>query len=251
MSDDQTFSDEQLTAFLDGETDHIPAEEIRAALKTDAGLRARLDELSLETGQIAGAFDRLLERAPDMPEFDAGDETVAPARRGLPLRQLAASVAVALFVGATAGYFIRGDSLQTWHDYVAAYHALYIDDTLGTVERPDGALTAELNRVGDAIGKTIELPVLRGIDGLAYKRGQLLGFENRPLVQLAFLSDKGVPIALCIIRSGDGGDKELQVSELQGMSAASWTAGGYDYLLIGGTDPGLITSVASGLVGRI
>ncbi|MCY6382943.1 hypothetical protein [Hoeflea prorocentri] len=43
----------------------------------------------------------------------------------------------------------------------------------------------------------------------------------------------------------------MQPGKLQGMSAASWTAGGYDYLLIGGVDPDLIRSAAGGLVGRI
>ena len=251
MSDDRTFSDEQLTAFLDGETEHIPADDIRAALETDAGLRARLHGLSMDTGEIAGAFDRLLERAPEMPDIDLGVDAAAPPRKAPYLRQLAACIVLALFVGAIAGYVVRSDSLRTWHDYVAAYHALYIDDTLGNIERPEGLVLAELDRVGGAIGKTIELPLLRGIDGLDYKRGQILGFENRPLVQLAFLSDKGVPVALCIIRAGDPGDRQLQISELQGMSAASWTAGGYDYLLIGGTDPELISSVAAGLVDRI
>ena len=251
MSDEQTFSDEQLTAYLDGETEHIPADDIRAALQTDAELKARLDRLAMDTGTVSGAFDRLLERAPDMPELDPVSKVPAPVRQTPHLIQLAASIALALVVGAVAGYFIKSDGLENWHDYVAAYHALYIDDTLDHIDRPDETLLAELERVGGAIGKTLDLPVLKGIDGLDYKRGQLLGFENKPLVQLAFLSDNEVPFALCIIHSDSRGNGELTISELQGMSAASWTAGGYDYLLIGGDDPDLIRSVADGLAGRI
>ncbi len=50
------FTDEELTAFLDGEEDHAPVTEIRSALKADADLAQRLDVLRIDRQLIVAAF---------------------------------------------------------------------------------------------------------------------------------------------------------------------------------------------------
>lgn len=50
------FTDEELTAFLDGEEDHAPVAEIRSALKADADLAQRLDALRIDRQVIVAAF---------------------------------------------------------------------------------------------------------------------------------------------------------------------------------------------------
>ena len=71
----------------------------------------------------------------------------------------------------------------------------------------------------------------------------MLAFVGRPLFQLAFASKTGVPIALCIIRAGGEASMNadsLQTMRLEGLSSAVWSNGDYEYLLIGGTEDGLI-----------
>lgn len=248
MTNGPTFSDEQLTAYLDGEVDHIPADEIRAALEQDATLRARLESLSLETGHVAGAFDSLLDRAPEMPELDLDAEPAdtSPGRRNV--IAMAAAAVVCLVIGWGAAGLTTGSDLETWDEYVAAYHALYVNGTLAGVDQPETAAAAELEHVSKAVGRNVDLSALKGIDGLDYKRAQILGFEGRPLMQLTFLSRVGAPVALCIIKSADAGHQGMRTQRMLGMSSAHWTGDGYEYLLIGGTDDALIKSVADALV---
>ncbi|MEM9632232.1 MAG: hypothetical protein AAGA50_12955 [Pseudomonadota bacterium] len=245
------FSDEQLTAYLDGETDHVPAEEIRAALENDPDLRSRLEGLSLETGQIADAFDQLLHHTPEMPVL-ADVSPPEATRSGLfSLRQVAAIAAVVLFLGLGVGYLAPHDTPRTWHDFVATYHALYVTDTLAHIEQSEAAAAVELAQAAKAVGKSIDLQILTNIEQLDYKRAQILGFENSPLLQLTFLSNSNEPIALCIIRARDAGEEELQLAQMQNMSAAFWSRDGFDFLLVGGNDDSLIKSVAESLVTRL
>ncbi len=250
MSDLRTFSDEELTAYLDGEADRVPMAEIEQALRQDPALRARLDGLSVDKRELAKAFDLLLNEAPKAPDLAerAGpvvDQTV------FGFLHLIAAAAVALLIGVGAGLLMTGNQLQGWRGYVAAYQALYANGTLAHIEQTESAAKAELARVFSAIGKQLELSVIDAPDQLDYKRAQLLHFEGQPLIQLAFLSKVGEPVALCIIKSDSGADTDPTFEEMQGMQAASWSRDGYAYLLIGGNDPELIERTANAYAGQI
>jgi len=139
-----------------------------------------------------------------------------------------------------------------WKDYVAAYQALYTNATLAKVEQSDIAKQQELTRVGAAIGKDMMISQLQVAAEIDYKRAQVLGFEGRALVQLAFLSSTGEPLALCIIRSDEARESTkagsslaaVQQMEMEGMSSAAWSGGGYEFLLIGGKDAMLMEKLA-------
>jgi len=248
MSDQREFSDEQLTAYLDGETDHIPATEIESALENDAALRARLESLSVDTQEIAEALDGLLAHAPAAPDLPEGTDAGTVGTRGPVYRAIAASAVVCLALGGILGFLLSPPQNQTWRDYVATYQALYINATLAHIDQPNTNLADELKRVSQAIGKDIELSSVEGRGQLDYKRAQILGFNGRPLIQLAFLSKVGTPIALCIIRSQTNAARDVSMSEREGMSSASWAKGGYEYMLIGGGDDMLISQAAKEFV---
>lgn len=247
MNKTAEFSDEQLTAYLDGEMDYIPADDIRAALKHDPELQARLDRLSVDKAALATAFNRLLDASPQAPDFsDVGGRVRDPAW-AVSWRRLAAVLVVGLGVGWTFALFSRGGELETWRDYVAAYHALYAEDTLAAIDRPTPVQTDELARISGLLGKPLDLTLLTDLPELEYKRAQILGYEGEPLAQMTFLSTDGVPIALCIIRQPDGENVPVTLAEMEGMASASWSSEGYDYLLIGGKDQTILDSVAGKL----
>jgi negative regulator of sigma E activity len=81
---------EQLSAYLDGETTATEAQAIEAALEADAALRARLDRLQHNDLEVRAAMDSLLER----PVPDRLAETIRAsmaARTPQPLNDNAAS----------------------------------------------------------------------------------------------------------------------------------------------------------------
>lgn len=247
MTNRPTFTDEQLTAYLDRELDHIPADEIRAALEHDAALKARIEQLSLDTGQIADAFDDLLAKAPEMPDLAVDVQTEDSWWRRKVTGLAAAAVIAALAVGWGVGDITGKHDLETWDQYVAAYHALYVNSTLSDVDQSEQSAIAELARVSQSVGRPVDYSQITDIASLDYKRAQILGFEGRPLMQLTFLSKVGAPIALCIIRSDASREGTIRTQQMQGMSSAHWAKDGYEFLLIGGTDEPLISSVAERL----
>ncbi len=245
MSNNREFSDEELTAFLDGESGHARVGELARAIKNDPNLQARLDNLNLNKAEVNAAFEPLLDMAPAMPVLPK----VAPRTPFLPkvknLMLVAAIALVFLLAGSGVGYFMGQKTDRNWREFVATYHALYVNATLADIQQEPDVAKVELELVAKNIGKKIDLSVVVQQDQLDYKRAQILGFEGKPLLQLTFLSKLGDPIALCIIRSDRRESGEIRVSEMRGMRAASWSKDGYEYLLIGGRDAALIKNAAT------
>ena len=245
------FTDEQITAYLDGEKEHTPYEAINAARKTDTQLDARIKALSFDLSKIQNSMDGLLKVAPKPPELPkpiaANDNGSSLLKNGL----IAACVASFILFSGIIGYSISDRQTDSWREYVAAYHYLYITNTLSAVENKKPAAIAELERVGKAIGKKLQFASLIGFEGLDYKRSQILGYEGKPLAQMTFLSKMGTPIALCVIRSGLDADEAINNVTLEGMAAAKWSKNGYEYIIIGGNDQILIDNAAQHFVSKI
>lgn len=236
---DRFFTDEELVAYLDGEHDFAPVDDIEQLLVDDPSLRKRLDRLKVDGDAIKDSFDHVRpinRRAPILPHIQSS---------GLRMQAVAMIACLALIIGGGLGFGARGGASgpQGWKEYVAAYQALYINATLASVEISPDIQRLELKRISAAIGKDISLESLSVSPEISYKRAQILGFEGRPLAQLAFLSSTGAPLALCIIRMG-GDEAETQFGKMEDMSTASWSQGEYEYLLIGGDDPQFIKRLA-------
>lgn len=251
MTGQSTFSDEQLTAYLDGEVEPAVAEDIRNALEGDAQLRARLDSLSIDTSEVAAAFDGLLAGAPSVPDFGETPAAGSARSRVMGLVRYAAVAFIAVAIGWSSSFLIPREAGRDWKDFVATYHALYVTDTLTPVSQSDESAVAELAAVAEAVGHSVDLNMVKSLEPLTYKRAQILGFEGSPLMQMTFLTDQGVPVALCLIRSSGPDKAAPDFLELQGMSAATWTSNGFDYLLIGGTDAPLIRDVTEKIVAQL
>jgi len=242
MNQTLTFSDDELTAWLDGETEHAPVREIEEALTHDVALQARVNALTLDIDAMKGAFDSLLTQAPPPPALSV--EIPSPEKTSYFSGWRSAAAAVALVVAGGLGY-MAGDKQDTsWRGYVAAYQALYINETLATLDRPDEIKANELARISNAIAKPIDLPALQAVKRLDYKRAQVLGFEGRPLIQLAFLTDTGDPVALCIIRTEDAKSMSTIMGDMEGLTSAKWADKNFEYLLIGSRDKALIKEAA-------
>ncbi|MEL7090844.1 MAG: hypothetical protein AAFN94_03825 [Pseudomonadota bacterium] len=238
MSTAHSFTDEELTAFLDGEADAALAEAIGEALEDDPVLAERLAGLDIPLEPLRAAYDALLETAPPMPALP--DATPAPATRfgwgwglGTFGTGIAAGLAVAVFTGFGAPTPEPAPK-PGWAAFVASYQSLYTPETLAAVQVSDADRAAQLAQVSAALG--LDLSTIVDAPGLTLKRAQLLAFNGKPLVQLAYQRDDGTPVALCIIPAGADG-KPVSMGAAQGMELARWNTPGFGYLLIGGQDP--------------
>jgi anti-sigma factor RsiW len=243
MTTHPTFTNEDLTAYLDGEADAAVARAIDQAKATSPELRSRLAALHIDPAGVRTAFDAALPLAPALPTV-VGDAATARGPTSRPWRALAATALISLAAGWGASHLYTRAKIETWQHYAATYHAMYVRDTLANVQPTQQTTLDELARVSDALGFTLKQTALVQSGHLAFKRAQVLGFDGRPVVQIAFVSNTGVPVALCITRRDDSRTDVSRTSSMLGMSAATWSKGQYQYLLIGGTDATLIAASA-------
>lgn len=242
MTEQRIFTDEELTAYLDHEADAELRKAIDNGLSDDTALKDQLAALTIDRDQIEAAFDSLLDHAPTAVELP----DVKP-RGGMNpiLNKMAVAALVALIVGVGIGTkFSQDAKLAGWRGYVAAYHALYTEQTLASFDLSDSAAQDELSRASASIGKDISIETLRASDDLSFKRTQLLAFKGNPLLQLTFVTAAGEPVALCILKKPKLADSEPRSVILEGMPATSWSKDGYDFILIGGSDSKLIEKAA-------
>lgn len=236
---DREFSDEELTAFLDGEAGDELAFAISTQMETDDALNAQIAALDIPKDALVEAFDALLSTAPEMPylpQMDAPAPAQPTSRFGWAWgfgtfgTGIAAGLAVALFTGFGAP---PAAPPPGWVAFVASYQSLYTEATLRDVAPSDADTSAQLASVSSELG--LDLTSLPQAEGLTFKRAQVLSFNGKPLIQVAYLRDDGTPVALCILPAGPDG-KPVSMGAAQGMALARWNTPGFGYLLIGGDD---------------
>lgn len=232
MSESAGFSDQDLSAYLDGEAADDVSDAIGAALSGDPGLRARLDEMRAGQDAFAEAMATALSAAPPMP--DLPDPLSQRGTRVWPVGLAGVAAGAVLALG--AGWSLWHTPDPGWRDVVANYQSLYVTETLAPLERTPEAQQADLQRLSAGLG--IDLTGLPEISGLSFKRGQQLGFNGKPLAQLTFLAADGGPVALCILRNGAATSPGITAEVLSGLDTYSWTEDGFGILLLGpqGTD---------------
>lgn len=234
MMDHVQFTDEQLTAYLDGEATADLCAQIEAALDTDDALGAQLAALDIPVVEIAQAYDVLLTQAPSMPLLPAKAQHSTHRRIGVwgIVGVFGTGIAAGLATAMFTGFGSPPPAQPGWKAVVGSYQSLYSVDTLANEDISPAETQIQLAQVSQLVGA--DLTQLPQVEGLTFKRAQVLGFKGKPLVQLSFVRSDGTPIALCIIKANTKDSKPINSEELFGMAAASWNSDGRAYLLIGG-----------------
>ena len=156
-----------------------------------------------------------------------------PASRRWRVALLAASVALML-IAALGGLWLGrmlSHPVTNWREAVAIYHMLYSRDTLAPFRPASREIRAIEKQLSAGAGLPIRIPDLSA-QGLRFARGQLLRFSGKALVQLAYLSDDGKPVALCFL--ADQAAPRPPASERRhGMTVVHWVRDGTPTMLIG------------------
>jgi len=109
--------------------------------------------------------------------------------------------------------------VEPWIQAVADYQQLYSRATVTHVTE-DPQLTARvISDLWTADGMRVVVPDLRA-SGLTFKRVQRLSFREQPVVQMVYLPEQGVPVALCV---RDFLDRVLKAALRQWQHAAQLT----------------------------
>ncbi len=229
MTHDRTFSDDELSCFLDGETSKDDSQQINQAISTDTSVSKRLQAMQDATFGLEKNLATLLDMAPPMPELPPAQKAVEPTvwiTGGISMLAGAAAAAAVILLPQ-----FQKTTTPGWKDVVANYQSLYVTETLASVSQPAEVSAKALMDLSLELG--FNLTELPEVPGLTYKRSQQLGFNGKPLAQLTFLTADGGPVALCIVRTDKTDSDSITAETLWGMSAYSWNTQGYGVLLIG------------------
>jgi anti-sigma factor RsiW len=269
--------DAQLLAYVDGALSAEEREAIEAQLRDSAEARKKLALLRASDVDFADAFAQ--QPLPPMPESlrlnidelvrahrASGNEPEMPASapasppirsrlRSVPVWLAAACVAGAFLIGQfvhlgsrfgpappSAGTQMASADVSPWIAAAVGYQKLYTRDTVG-YRQDDPALAAKV--VGDIRRDdrlALRVPDLSSA-GLTFKTVQRLRFNNKPLVQIVYLPQKGAPVALCVMKDARP-DEAIASRTVDAMAVATWRQGELSYALIG--DPGDVDLPALG-----
>ena len=250
-----TFTDEQLQDYLSGQLDADTSTMLEQSIAEDQDLEDRI--LVLERAGSAALRDAIQ----SMPIADRlapiqeglplpGSNTITPATRSRWPGAIAAAVAAAVVAGVLLINGPVGPNGDRWQDQVAIYQALYVTDTLAPVQADPGDVEDQLIRSAEALGRPLPLDAVGDLDGLPLLRAQILGFDEKPLIQMAYLTEEGVPVALCAIKLGS--DTNGVVSEtLTGLASVHWSDGAYSYMIVGDIAPDRLLKMASDVQGLL
>ncbi|MGD1884712.1 MAG: hypothetical protein ACFB11_20790 [Paracoccaceae bacterium] len=244
-------TDEEITAYLDGEADADSVTVLEAALRSDPDLSHRIQELSaVSLDDIQEAMAPLLAAAPPFqgldPKVATNPAQVVPLLRPAQAEtqgtqgpgalgrrrvlQLAASVAC-VSVGAGGYAALQEPRVKSWADYAAAYHRLYSARTLAMVMTDEAQQSGQLVTISAALGTEIELAALQQA-GMRFVRGQLLSFNGRPIAHLAFMAEHEAPVALCIFPAA--GQARSPTEDFRfGVSVLAWSSDAFEAVLLG------------------
>ena len=256
----EQITDDVLTAYLDGALEASVSAQIDAALAQDDALADRLAALDVPLDQLRDLMAPAVWNAPALPAdvrhspapFEMPEPANKPskpvlARLWVPAA-VAASFAAGLFIAPMFAPAPSGAGPTKWVDAVASYQALYVTQTLDQT-RQDAAATADILMQADANFDVVLDPATQ-IDGLDFKRAQMLGWNGKPLLQMAYLDADGTPMALCLTRVG-AEDRGPTSSTSHNLAGVSWVKDGVGYYLVGGDDLGRVEDLSAQVIARL
>lgn len=244
FSKGQTPTDEQLTAFIDGELDAADREWIEQQIADDERVAERFDFLSRSALPFTEAFQPMLAEAPaaklqamldTIPSVEQPKaRTAGIGRRGF-LTAIAASFVAAVAIDRAVigiGHRLsKPDEDSEWRAAVAEYLSLYTVDTLSAPAGDHAQQVAQLNGVGTKLGLPLA-PETVAMPGIEFKRAQILNYDSKPLAQIAYLDPESGPMALCVVQFAKGAAAP-DMENRRGMNVVYWSSATHAFMLIG------------------
>ncbi len=245
-----TYDEAQLRAYLAGEFSPQAAQALEAQLEQDRDLEDRLFALDMDS---AAPLREVMSEIPQDPRITslAGALPEVQEQIGrsgvMSWARVAAAVVVAFGLGAMLFGNRGATAPSSWQEQVAIYQALYVSETVAPLEFSAEEIAAQVAKSSAILGADLPINVVSSLEGLTLKRAQVLGFEGAPLIQLAYVSPEGTPVALCAVRLDGSTDKATTFETLAGLEAAHWSRDGYGFMLVGDLSKEQIEDLATGL----
>lgn len=242
---EQTVSDFELHAYVDGELDAQRCLEVEAWLASCPQAAARVQEYRAIRDRLHARFDPLLAMPVSAPAAAVGGFRGVPVRAGV--------LAVVAVVSAALGWQLRdmreGDdrsvALAELARPAAFAHHVYATDTRYPVEIP-AVEQASLNRwVSQRMHTELRAPDLAA-QGLSFVGGRLLPSTNRMAAQFMYEDAQGSRLTLYVRRiSGYQGFSNFRYREQDGLHMFYWIDRAMGYAVVGEQPASQLIAVAN------
>jgi anti-sigma factor RsiW len=243
--------EEELHAFVDGQ---LPGARCTAVL---AYLGRHPDEIT-RLAAYARHKEELRRRLEEF-ELESGDPTTAGLQRALAERltgrgyrdwwRRAAAMAVLLGAGWWSNTLYQDHLTARLPGVVveaAQAHEIFGTDATRPVELPAVATADMAAWFSRQLGELVEIPSLQSM-GLRLVGGRLLAGSDGPVAQLIYEDGSGYRMSLCLSSAPNQGGPEVEVIELEGLTAGYWHEGDLTYALVGDTTEQQLVAIATQL----
>jgi anti-sigma factor RsiW len=129
---------------------------------------------------------------------------------------------------------MASSGLSPWVTAAIGYQQLYTRDTLAYTDENPAATSKIVDDIRRDDKLALRIPDLSSA-GLTFKSVRRLNFNNKPLVQIVYLPEKGPPIALCVMK-GMKSDQAVAAQVVDTMHVVTWRQAELSYALIGKTE---------------
>jgi anti-sigma factor RsiW len=231
-----------LVAYADGELEPEQVENVKRLIAADPEA-LRMVQMYRETAALLRVACDEEFYAPKVASLAAASRAAARPRLRHALA-LAASLAIAI-VGFGGGAMWAGGA-QSAHgellSEVAEYHEIYSRETRHLVEVPADQAEHLRAWLGQRLARNLDVPDLTAA-GLRFAGGRMLVINDRPVAQLMYTRDKGLPIAICLTQLA-GNALPISIERQGAMQLASWQDGDYGYVVVGEMDAAAARDIA-------
>jgi anti-sigma factor RsiW len=223
-----------LVAYADGELEPEAVENVKRLIAADPDA-LRMVQIYRETAALLRVACDEEFYTPNAALVSAASRPAARPRlrHGL---ALAASLAIAI-AGFGGGAMWAGDAPSGHVEFlaeVAEYHEIYSRETRHLVEVPAEQVEHLRAWLGQRLARNLDVPDLTAA-GLRFAGARMLIINERPVAQLMYTREKGLPIGLCLTQV-TGNPSSISVERRGAMQLASWEDGYYGYVVVGDMD---------------
>ncbi len=242
-------SDELLLAYVDGQLDRPQAGAVAQLARDDYDIASRVKRLQDTQGRLMENFGAILRTHQAQPLDTAIRLDDAPAERGLFGFGLMPVIAAAIAVVVAIAYFSTGGEEPTpsmkvaerlsdapaasnWQTDVAGLHSFISRDTLSSSEQSQANRDVVAIQLSRFVRRTKPItPPDFSKHGLTLSRGQVLNYQGKRFMQLAYVGKEEQPVALYVMA---GGADARMTDVVRGeVKTVSWASGGASFVLAG------------------
>ena len=239
MSDqeDPTFTDEHLSAYVDGEVDPALRTEIEAYLAGDPAAAAKVRAYQAQIDNIHGEFDAVLEDP--IPETLLMAARARPWWRGWALPASAVAGIVMLAVGGAGGWYARGlslaeeDRVGQFTRHAASAHRIFTAERRFAVEVAATDQKRMVRWLSKRLGHQLRVPSLSKYGFELVGARQLATPENLPAAQFMYQDKKLRRVTLYVRPTSYGERTSFRFAEAGQVLMFYWIDKPFSYALAG------------------